>query len=85
MGERNILGPVRVEAVEIIGTGAVGMTEIDIVCTTETGATSAAGEVAVGISVSVATLGSLKVFTIRGMDMHNKGRPQQRGDIDTYV
>jgi len=85
--------------VEIAGTGAVGMTETDTVGTAETdtvgtvetgvegmvetGAT--VGEVVVGISVSAATPYSSKVSAIRGMDMQNKGRPQQRGDIDTYV
>lgn len=93
MRERNIPVPVRVGAMEIAGTGAMGMTETDTVGTAETGAegmakigvTSAAGEVVVGISVSTATPDSSKVSAIRGMDMQNKGRPQQRGDIDTYV
>ena len=85
MRERNILGPVRVGAVEIAG-GVVGMIETDIVGTAETGAegmaetgaTGATGEVVVGISVSVATPGSSKVSAIKGMDIQNKGRPQQR-------
>ena len=93
MRKRNISGPVRVGAAEIAGTGAMGMTETDTVGTAETGAegmakmgvASAAGEVVVGISMSAATPDSSKVFAIRGMDMQNKGRPQQRGDTDTYV
>ena len=72
-----MLGPVKVGVMEIVGTGVVGMAE--------TGATGATGEVAVGISVSVATPGSSKVTVVRGRDMQNKGRPQQRGDVDTYV
>ena len=84
---------------EIAGTSAVGMTEIDIVGTAETdivgtvesgvkgmvetGAT--VGEAVVGIFVFAATPSSSKVSAIRGMDMLNKGRPQQKGDIDTYV
>ena len=71
----------------------MGMIEIDTVGTAETGAegmaeigdTSTAGEVVVGIYVSVATPGSLKVSAIRGMDMQSEGRPQQRGDTDTFV
>ena len=68
----------------------MGIIEIDIVGTTETsvenmaktGATGAAGEMAMGIFVSATTLGSLKVFAIRGIDMQNKGRPHQRAIIE---
>ena len=71
----------------------MGMIEIDTVGTTETdaegmaktGDTSTAGEVVIGIYVSVATPGSLKVSAIRGMDMQSEGRLQQRGDTDTFV
>ena len=71
----------------------MGMIEIDTVGTAETsvegmaeiGDTSTAGEVVVGIYVSVATPGSLKVSVIRGMDMQSEGRSQQRGDTDTFV
>ena len=93
MRKRNISGPVRVGAAEIAGIGAMGMTETDTIGTTETGAegmaetgdTGAVGEVAIGTSVSAATPDSLKVSIIRGMDMQNEGRPQQRGETDTYV
>ena len=85
MRERNIQGPIRVRAVEIAGTGVVGIAETSVEGMAETGATGAAGEVAVGISVSATTPGSSKITTIRGMDMQNKGRPQQKGDTDTYV
>ena len=93
MRERNTPGLVRVGAVEIARISVVGMTETNIVGTAETGAegtarigdTGAAGEVVVGISMFAATPGSSKVSTIRGMDMQNKGRPQQRGDTNTYV
>ena len=78
---------------EIAGISAVGMIETDTVGTAETSAegttrigdTGAAGEVVVGISMFAATSGSSKVSAIRGMDMQNEGRPQQRGDTDTYV
>ena len=78
---------------EIAGISAVGMIETDTVGTAETsvegtariGDTGAAGEVVVGISMFAATSGSSKVSAIRGMDMQNEGRPQQRGDTDTYV
>ena len=83
--ERNIQRPIRVGAVEIARTGAVGIAETSVEGMAETGATGAAGEVAVGISVSAVTPGSSKISTIRGMDMQNKGRPQQRGDTETYV
>ena len=91
--ERNIPRPVRVGAMKIAGTGAVGMTKADTVSIAETsakgmaemGAIGAAGEAAIGISVSTATPGSPKVSAIKGMDKQNKGRPQQRGDTDTYV
>ena len=71
----------------------MGMIEIDIVGTAETdaegmaktGDTSTVGEVVIGIYVSVATPGSLKVSAIRGMDMQSEGRLQQRGDTDTFV
>ena len=64
----------------------MGIVEIDIVGTAETGAenmaetgaTGVAGEVAVGIFVSATTLGSSKVSAIRGIDMQNKGRTHQR-------
>ena len=80
-----MLGPVKVGVVEIAGTGVVGMAKIGAKGMAEMGATGATREVAVGISVSAATPGSLKVSAVRGRDMQNKGRPQQRGDIDTYV
>ena len=80
-----MLGPVRVGAVEIAGIGVVGMTETGAKGMAEMGATGATREVVVGIFVFAATPGSSKVFTVRGRDMQNKGRPQQRGDIDTYV
>ena len=78
---------------EIAGISAVGMIETDTVGTAETsvegttriGDTGAVGEVVVGISMFAATSGSSKVSAIRGMDMQNEGRPQQRGDTDTYV
>ena len=78
---------------EIAGISAVGMIETDTVGTAETSAegtarigdTGAAGEVVVGISMFAATSGSSKVSAIRGMDMQNEGRPQQRDDTDTYV
>jgi len=90
--ERNIPRPVRVGAMKIAGTGAVGMTEADTVSIAETsakgmvkmGAIGAVGA-AIGIFVSTATPGSPKVSAIKGMDKQNKGRPQQRGDTDTYV
>ena len=93
MRERNTPGLVRVGAMEIAGISAVGMIETDTVCTAETSAegttrigdTGAVGEVVVGISMFAATSGSSKVSAIRGMDMQNEGRPQQRGDTDTYV
>jgi len=85
MRERKIQGPIRVGAVEIAGTGAVGIAETSVEGMAEMVAPGTAGEVAVGISVSAATPGSSKISSIRGMDMQNKGRPQQRGDIDTYV
>ena len=64
----------------------MGIVEIDIVGTAETGAenmaetgaTSVAGEVVVGIFVFATTLGSSKVSAIRGIDMQNKGRTHQR-------
>ena len=80
-----MLGLVKVGAVEIAGTGVVGMAETGAEGMAETGVTGATGEVAVGIFVSAATPGSSKVAAVRGRDMQNKGRPQQRGDIDTYV
>ena len=84
MKERNTSGPTRVRAEETTGTGAGGMTETGVEGMAETstegivetGAIGAAREVAVGIFVSAATLGSSKVFAIRRMDMQNKGRPQ---------
>ena len=93
MREGNTLGPVRVGAIEIAGTGVVGMEEIETIGTTkigaksmvETSATSAVGEVVVGISVSAVTPGSSKVFAIRRMDMQNKGRPQQSCDTNIYM
>ena len=80
-----MLGPVRVGAVEIARTGVVGMVETGAEGMAEMGATGAAREVVVGISVFAATSGSSKVSAIRGRDMQNKGRPQQRGDTNTYV
>ena len=79
-----MLGPVRVGAVEA-GTGVVGMAETGAKGMVETGVTGATREVVVGISVSAATPGSSKVSAVKGRDMQNKGRSQQRGDIDTYV
>ena len=70
MRKRKTPGPVRIGAVEIARTGVENMAE--------TGVTDAAGEVAVGISVFIATLGSSKVSAIGGMDMQNKGRLHQR-------
>ena len=70
---------------EIAGTGVVGVTEIGAENMAETGATRAAGEVAVGIFVSVVTPGSSKVSVIREMDMQDKGKPQQRGDTNICV
>ena len=94
MRKRKTPGPVRIGAVEIARTGVGRVVETDTVGTAktdtvdmvetgvenmaETGVTGAAGEVAVGISVFVATLGSSKVSAIRGMDMQNKGRLHQR-------
>ena len=93
MKEGNTPGAVRVGAIEIAGIGVVGMAEIETVGTTEIGAksiaetsaTSAAGEVVVGISMSSVTPDSSKVFAIGRMDMQNKGRPQQRSDTNIYV
>ena len=47
-------------------TGTEGMAEMSAI--------GAGREVAVGISVSIATPGFSKVFAIRRMDMQNKGR-----------
>ena len=80
-----MLGPVRVGAVKIAGIGVVGMVEIGAEGMVEMGATGAAREVVVGIFVFAATPGSSKVSAVRGRDMQNKGRMQQRGDTDTYV
>ena len=93
MRERNTPGLIRVGDMEMAGIGAMGVTEIDAVGTTETiaenvvktGATGAARGVAIGISVFAATLGSSKVSVIKGMDMQNEGRPQQRGDTHTHT
>ena len=56
IGERNTPRPVRVGAVEIAGTGVESMEK--------TGVIGVAREVAVGISMFVATLGSSKVIAI---------------------
>ena len=89
IGERNTLGPVRVGAVEIAGIGVARVTETDTVGTTETeakmGATGVARKVAVGISVSTTTPGSLKVSAIRGMDTQDKRRPQQKGVTQIHM
>ena len=93
IGERNTLGPIRVGAVEIAATGVARVTETDTVGTAEisaenmakTGATGVARKVAVGISVSTATPGSLKVSAIRGMDTQDKGRPQQKGVTQIHM
>ena len=61
-------------------TNTVGMAESDAKNMAEMGAIGAVREVAVSISMFAATPGSLKVSRIRGVDMQNKGRPQQRGD-----
>ena len=76
-----MLGPVRVGAVEIAGIGAMGMTEIDTVGTAKTGAKGMAETSVTSATREVA----ISIFAIRGMDMQNKGRPQQKGDTDTYV
>ena len=60
------MGMIEIDTVGMAETGAEGMTE--------TGDTSTAGEVVVGIYVSVATPGSLKVSAIRGMNMQSEGR-----------
>ena len=90
MRERNTPGLVRVGAVEIVGSSAMGVTETDTTSTAKTGAENmaemgAAGEVAVGISVSVATRSSSKAFVVKEIDMQDKGRPQQRDDTIIYV
>ena len=93
IGERNTPRPVRVGAVEIAGTGVAGVTETDTVGMTETGVESmektgvigVAGEVAVGISMFVATLGSSKVFAIRGINTQDKGRLQQKGMTQIHM
>ena len=86
MRKRNTLGPVRIGAVKIVGTDAMGMAETNTVSTVEIGAenmaetvvTCAVGKVVVSISVSTASHGSSKVSAIRGINMQNKGRPHQR-------
>ena len=68
-----------------VGTATVGMTDTSTVGMAETGAegmvemciASAAGEVAIGIAVSVATSDSLKVSVIRIIDIQNESRLHQ--------
>ena len=66
-------------------TDIVGTVETGAENTAKTGATRAAGEVVVGISVSTTTPGSLKVSAIRGMDTQDKRRPQQKGVTQIHM
>ena len=70
-------GAVIVAETRMANAGAVGMAEI--------GAIGVVGEVAIGIPISTATSGSLKVSGIRRMNILSKGKPQQEGDISIYM
>ena len=66
-------------------TDIIGTIETGAGNTAKTGATSAAREVVVGISMSATTPSCSKVSAIRGIDIQNKGRLPQRGDTNIYV
>ena len=80
------IGMVDAGAVRVVETGAVAMAETRMADAgtagmVEIGAVAVAGEVAIGIPVSAATSGSLKVFAIRRMNILSKRKLQQKGDI----
>ena len=83
-------GMVDAGAVRVAETGAVaveetGMADAGVLGMAETGAVGVAGEVAIGIPVSAATFGSLKVSASRRMNILSKGKPQQEGDTSIYM
>ena len=61
-------------AVGMVEISAKGIAEIGVEGVAETSATGAAGGLTVGIAVSAATFGSLKVSTIKRTDMQNELR-----------
>ena len=82
---RNSPRLVRMEAVGTAETGTEGMVETGVVGMAETGAMGVAGVVAGGIPTFATTLGPSKVSAKHRNRHTNKGRLQQRGDVNTCV
>ena len=78
-------GAVRVAETGTVAVAEIGMADVGAVGMAETGAVDMAGEVAIGIPVSTATSDSLKVSTMRRMNILSKGKLQQEGDTSIYM
>ena len=83
-------GMVDAGIVKVAEIGAIAMTETrmadaGVAGMAETSVIGVVGEVVIGIPISAATSGSLKVSAIRRMNILSKRKPQQEGDTSIYM
>ena len=78
-------GTMRVAETGVVAVAETRMADAGTARMAKIGAVDVAGEVAIGIPVSVATSGSLKVSAIRRTNILSKGKLQQEGDTSVYI